>query len=93
MSKNNPEETSKVSDRSGPCDSEDRSTPPPERIADLHEDERPREKLLRLGPKALSDAELLAIFFRSGTKAQTPWKSGEIFWEATDHFKNCRASK
>ncbi len=42
--------------------------PPPERICDLHETERPREKLLKLGPKALTDAELLAIFFRSGTK-------------------------
>lgn len=28
--------------------------------------ERPREKLLTLGPKALSDAELLAIFLRIG---------------------------
>lgn len=28
--------------------------------------ERPREKLLSLGPKALSDAELLAIFLRIG---------------------------
>ena len=29
--------------------------------------ERPREKLLALGPAALSDAELLAIFLRTGT--------------------------
>ena len=28
--------------------------------------ERPREKLLHLGPEALSDAELLAIFLRTG---------------------------
>ncbi|HWV15273.1 MAG TPA: DNA repair protein RadC [Cellvibrio sp.] len=28
--------------------------------------ERPREKLLNLGPQALSDAELLAIFLRTG---------------------------
>ena len=28
--------------------------------------ERPREKLLALGPAALSDAELLAIFLRIG---------------------------
>lgn len=32
------------------------------------EQERPREKLLQQGAKALSDAELLAIFFRTGTK-------------------------
>ncbi len=35
-------------------------------IADWPEAERPREKLLNLGPKALSDAELLAIFLRTG---------------------------
>lgn len=33
--------------------------------------ERPREKLLRKGPEALSDAELLALFIRSGTKGRT----------------------
>lgn len=31
------------------------------------QDDRPREKLLRLGANALSDAELLAILIRSGT--------------------------
>jgi DNA repair protein RadC len=31
------------------------------------EAERPREKLLRLGPAALSDAELLAILLQTGT--------------------------
>ncbi len=35
-------------------------------IADWPAAERPREKLLALGPKALSDAELLAIFLRVG---------------------------
>ncbi|MCG8433429.1 MAG: DNA repair protein RadC [Gammaproteobacteria bacterium] len=30
--------------------------------------ERPRDRLLALGPQALSDAELLAIFFRTGVK-------------------------
>ena len=35
-------------------------------IADWPAAERPREKLLSLGPKALSDAELLAIFLRTG---------------------------
>lgn len=36
------------------------------RIHDLPEAERPREKLARLGPSALSEPELLAIFFRTG---------------------------
>lgn len=35
-------------------------------IKDWPEGERPREKLLSKGPKALSDAELLAIFLRTG---------------------------
>jgi DNA repair protein RadC len=33
-------------------------------------EERPREKLLSLGPQALSDAELLAIFLRTGVAGQ-----------------------
>lgn len=35
-------------------------------ITDWPVDERPRERLLKLGPAALSDAELLAIFLRTG---------------------------
>lgn len=35
-------------------------------ITDWPEGERPREKLLQRGPAALSDAELLAIFLRTG---------------------------
>lgn len=35
-------------------------------IKDWPEGDRPREKLLSLGPQALSDAELLAIFLRTG---------------------------
>jgi len=37
-------------------------------ITDWPEQERPREKLLSRGAQALSDAELLAIFLRTGTK-------------------------
>lgn len=33
--------------------------------------ERPREKLLKFGPGALSDTELLAIFLRTGTQGKT----------------------
>src|SRR5690242_884404 len=32
------------------------------------EDQRPREKLLKRGTAALSDAELMAIFIRNGSK-------------------------
>jgi len=40
-------------------------------ISDWPEDDRPREKLLAKGPASLSDAELLAIFLRSGTKGKS----------------------
>lgn len=40
-------------------------------IRDWPEGERPREKLLSLGPAALSDAELLAIFLRVGVKGRS----------------------
>jgi DNA repair protein RadC len=35
------------------------------------ESERPRERLLSQGPEILSDAELLAIFLRTGTRGKT----------------------
>ena len=47
--------------------------PPPIRglgIKDWPVSERPREKLLRKGPQALSDAELVALFVRSGTRGR-----------------------
>ncbi len=37
-------------------------------IHDLPEGERPRERLARYGPEALSDAELIAIILRSGAQ-------------------------
>jgi|TARA_Y100000296_G_scaffold28206_1_gene32898 DNA repair protein RadC len=40
-------------------------------ITDWPASERPREKLLECGPKALSDAELLAIFLRTGVKGKS----------------------
>jgi DNA repair protein RadC len=40
-------------------------------ITDWPEQERPREKLLRAGAMALSDAELLAIFLRVGVVGKT----------------------
>ena len=38
-------------------------------ITNWPEDERPREKMYKLGPDALSDAELLALVIRSGDHA------------------------
>ncbi len=40
-------------------------------ITDWPEDQRPRERLLREGAAVLSDAELLAIFLRTGVKGRT----------------------
>lgn len=40
-------------------------------IRDWPSDERPREKLLAKGPAALSDAELLAIFLRTGVAGKS----------------------
>ena len=40
-------------------------------ITDWPEDERPREKLLLRGAEALSDAELLAIFLRTGVAGRS----------------------
>jgi DNA repair protein RadC len=41
------------------------------KITDLPEDERPREKLLKRGASALTDAELLAIFLRTGVAGKS----------------------
>ena len=40
-------------------------------IKDWPEDERPRERLLAQGPQVLSDAELVALFLRTGTAGRT----------------------
>lgn len=41
------------------------------KVKDWPATERPREKLLNHGASALSDAELLALFIRTGTKGRT----------------------
>lgn len=40
------------------------------RIHDLPTHDRPRERLLRLGPASLTDAELLAIFINTGVRGE-----------------------
>ncbi len=37
-------------------------------MREMPPDERPRERLARLGPEVLRDAELLAVLFRTGTR-------------------------
>ncbi len=40
-------------------------------ITDWPEDQRPRERLIKFGPQALSDAELLAVFLRVGVSGKS----------------------
>ncbi|WP_457568412.1 RadC family protein [Desulfurobacterium sp.] len=40
------------------------------RVKDLPESDRPREKLLKLGAENLTDAEIIAILLRTGTKGK-----------------------
>ncbi len=46
-------------------------------IKDLRVEERPRERLARLGPKSLSTAELLAILLRVGMVGETAVQVGQ----------------
>lgn len=52
-------------------------------IRDWHENDRPREKLLKFGASALSDAELLAIFLRVGVKGKS---AVELSQDLLDEF-------
>ncbi len=56
-------------------------------ITDWPRAERPREKLLQRGPAALSDAELLAIFLRTGVAGQS---AVDLAREALAHFGGLR---
>ena len=56
-------------------------------ITDWPKAERPREKLLERGPQALSDAELLAIFLRTGVAGKT---AVDVARELLAHFGSLR---
>ncbi len=47
------------------------------RITDLHETERPRERLASQGAQALSNAELLAILLRVGVRGENAVQMGQ----------------
>jgi len=57
-------------------------------ITDWPADERPREKLLLRGADALSDAELLAIFLRTGTRGKS---AVDLARDLLNQFGNLRA--
>ena len=56
-------------------------------IIDWPEAERPREKLLHRGADALTDAELLAIFLRTGTKGLS---AIDLAYNILDEFSSLR---
>ncbi len=47
------------------------------RITDMHQAERPRERLAKLGPQALSNAELIAILLRVGVPGENAVQVGQ----------------
>ena len=53
------------------------SAKPIYRITDLHEAERPRERLEKLGPQVLSNAELIAILLRVGVPGENAVQVGQ----------------
>jgi DNA replication and repair protein RadC len=57
-------------------------------ITDWPAQERPREKLLQKGPNSLSDAELLAIFLRTGCAGKS---AVDLARELLSHFGGLRA--
>lgn len=54
------------------------------RIMDLDEAERPRERLAKLGPQALSNAELLAILLRVGVPGENAVQVGQRLLQDLD---------
>ncbi len=50
--------------------------------------ERPREKLLAKGPSALSDAELLAIFLRTGVRGKSAVDLGRSLLQEFGNLRN-----
>lgn len=57
-------------------------------ITDWPEGERPRERLLALGPQALSDAELLAIYLRVGVRGKSAVDLGRELLQRFDGHLN-----
>ena len=55
----------------------DTAASPIYRIMDLHESDRPRERLAALGPQALSNAELIAILLRVGVTGENAVRVGQ----------------
>jgi DNA repair protein RadC len=59
----------------------------PERVSIKYwaQDDQPREKLINKGKEALSDAELLAVLLRSGTRTQSAVELGRNLLQKVDN--------
>jgi DNA repair protein RadC len=55
----------------------DTNSKPAYRIIDLHESDRPRERISALGPQALTNAELIAILLRVGVTGENAVEVGQ----------------
>ncbi|HOV73231.1 MAG TPA: DNA repair protein RadC [Candidatus Hydrogenedentes bacterium] len=60
----------------------------PSAVREMPEEDRPRERLERLGPEALRDAELIAVLFRTGTREMGAVALADAVMR---HFGNLRA--
>ncbi len=60
-------------------------------IKELAEDDRPREKLVSIGRQNLSDAELLAIILKSGSKTETAIQLAQRILKAHNNDVNAVA--
>lgn len=58
-------------------------------ITDWPEEDRPREKLLRRGSQALTDAELIAIFLQTGTRGKTALDMAKEWLHEFGSLKKC----
>ncbi|NIA16561.1 MAG: hypothetical protein GWP08_21095, partial [Nitrospiraceae bacterium] len=57
-------------------------------VREMPEEDRPRERLARLGPEALRDAELIAVLLRTGTREMGAVALAE---QVLRHFGSLRA--
>jgi DNA repair protein RadC len=73
---------------SDPSTSPTPSTPSGQRIQDIPQDDRPRERLLRIGPEALSDAELLGLFINVGIPGENAIQIGQRLLRSHSSLRN-----
>ena len=59
-------------------------------MRELPQAERPYEKCESLGPEALTDAELLAVILRTGSRGETSLKLAERILSACRPGKQCQ---